>query len=194
MKESIKFLVIIGIFFVCPLIVFLYANILYNDLGNIFQPIENTSWNEILEDILTLPLCAILGPMFEEFCCRVMCISVFKSKIGKIIALAFTTFLFAICHGADFLNRIPGGLLYGIVFIVSQNIMLVIVLHMAWNTAIYVVQDTSRVFALLMPQDTHGIWGSPIIAVVVFVIAFVIGVIMIVKNISREKDSEQSFT
>ncbi len=180
--------VILGIFLVYPLIVFLYANILYNDFGNIFQSIEKTSWHELAEDLLTLPLCAVLGPVLEEFCCRVMCISVFKSKKGKIIAFIITTFLFAICHGSDFENRIPGGLILGIVFIVSQNIMLVIILHMAWNTAIYIVQDTSRVFALLMPQETHGIWGSPIIAVAIFVIAFMVGVILIVKNIKNEKE------
>ena len=137
---------------------------------------------------MTLPLCAILGPVFEEFCCRVMCISVFKSKKGKIIALIFTTFLFAICHGANFVIHLPGGLIFGIVFIVSQNIMLVIVLHMAWNTATYIVPDLSQAVSLLMPQETRGIWGSPIIAVAIFVIAFIVGVIMIVKNINNEKE------
>lgn len=180
--------VILGIFFACPLIVFLKVNIFYN-LSNIFQPIEITSWHEISEDLLTLPLCAILGPVFEEFCCRVMCISVFKSKKGKIIALIFTTFLFAICHGANFVIHLPGGLIFGIVFIVSQNIMLVIVLHMAWNTATYIVPDLSQAVSLLMPQETHGIWGSPIIAVAIFVIAFIVGVIMIVKNINKEKEN-----
>lgn len=174
--------VIIGLFAACPFVVFLYANIVNADFNNIYQVVEKNSWHELAQDLLFVPLSAILGPVFEEFCCRVMCISVFRSKVGKIIALIFTTLLFAFCHGADFLNHISGGLIFGIVFIISQNIMLTIVLHMAWNTATFIVPDLSQAVALLMPREIKGIWGSPIIVVVVFVIAFIIGVTTIMKN------------
>jgi len=117
-----------------------------------------------------------------------MCISVFKSKTGKIIAFILTTVLFAFCHGSDFASHIPGGLIFGIVFLVSENIMLTIVLHMAWNTATFIVPDLSQAVALLMPQKVKGIWGSPIIAVVILVLAFIIGVIMLMKNFNKEKE------
>lgn len=180
--------VIIGLFLACPLVVFLYANIVNTNFSNIYQVVEKTSWLELAQDLLFVPLCAILGPVFEEFCCRVMCISVFRSKTGKIIALIFTTLLFALCHGADFVAHIPGSLIFGIVFIVSQNIMLTIALHMAWNTATFIVPDLSQAVALLMPQKMRGIWGSPIIAVVIFAVAFIIGVVMVVKNFNKEKE------
>ena len=177
--------VITGLFLACPLVVFLYANIVNANFRNIYQVVEKTSWSELAQDLLFVPLAAILGPVFEEFCCRVMCISVFKSKTGKIIAFILTTVLFAFCHGADFASHIPGGLLYGMVFLVSENIMLTIVLHMAWNTATFIVPDLSHVVALLMPQEVSGIWGSPVIAVVIFVAAFLTGAKMIMKNLSN---------
>lgn len=175
--------VITGLFLACPLVVFLYANIINANFSNIYQIIEKTSWLELAQDLLFVPLTAILGPVFEEFCCRVMCISVFKSKTGKIIAFILTTLLFAFCHGSDFASHIPGGLIFGIVFLVSENIMLTVVLHMAWNTATFIVPDLSRAVALLMPQEVSGIWGSPVIAVVIFVAAFITGAGMIVKNL-----------
>ena len=178
--------VIIGFFLMCPLVVFLYANIVNANFSNIYQVVEKTSWPELAQDLLFVPLYAILGPVFEEFCCRVMCISVFRSSIGKIIALIFTTFLFALFHGANFVTHIPGGLLYGMIFLLSKNIMLPITLHMAWNTATLIVPDLSQAVALLAPQEINGIWGSPIIAVVIFVVAFVIGVAMVIKNFQKE--------
>ena len=180
--------VITGLFLACPLVVFLYANIVNVNFSNIFQAVEKTSWLELAQNLLFVPLAAILGPVFEEFCCRVMCISVFKSKTGKIIAFILTTVLFAFCHGSDFASHIPGGLIFGIVFLVSENIMLTIVLHMAWNTATFIVPDLSQAVALLMPQKVKGIWGSPIIAVVILVLAFIIGVIMLMKNFNKEKE------
>lgn len=179
--------VIVGFFLACPLIVFLYANIVNTNFTNIYQVVEKTSWRELGQDLLFLPLYAILGPVFEEFCCRVMCISVFRSRVGKILAFIFTTLLFALCHGANFVTHIPGGVVYGMVFLVSKNIMLTIALHMAWNTATFIVPDLSQAVALLMPQEMNGIWGSPIIAVVLFVVAFIAGVAMIIKNLNKEK-------
>lgn len=40
---------------------------------------------------------------------------------------------------------------------------------------------------MLAPQEINGIWGSPIIAVVIFVVAFVTGVAMVKKNINNLK-------
>lgn len=179
---------VIGLFLVCPLLVFLYANISHANFTNIYQAVEKTSWIELGKDLLFFPLCAILGPIFEEFCCRVMCISGFKSMKGKIIALILTTLLFAFCHGADFMNHIPGGLIFGIVFIVSQNIMLTIALHMAWNTATFIVPDLSQAVALLTPGEVKGVWDSPIIAMVIFAVAFIIGIVLIMKNINEKKE------
>ena len=177
--------VIISFFLICPFLVFLYANILRGDVNNIYQPVVRTSWNEVLHNIMFFPVAAILGPLLEELCCRVMCISVFRSRAGKIIALISTTMVFALCHGADFLIHIPSGLIYGIIMICTHNIIIPILLHMAWNTATFIVPTVSDSLALLMRQDIEGIWGSPIIAVIVFGIAFVIGVVLLLKNIKR---------
>ena len=173
---------LIGIFLIYPFIVFIYSNLLYLSSGNLLQPIEETDWSEVLQDLMLLPVSAILGPIFEEFCCRIMCISVFESKFGKTLSLILTTLLFALCHGAGFISKIPNGLIYGLVLILSKNIMIPIALHMAWNLSAFIVPLLSHTVMLFMPQGTKGIGDSPVIAIIIFAVTFLIGVVMILKN------------
>ena len=174
--------VVLGIFLIYPFIVFLYANLLHLDFGNIYCPIEKTDWSEVVSDLMFLPVSAIIAPVFEELCCRVMCISVFESKKGKVLALIITTMMFAFCHITDFADKIPGGLLYGILLIMSKNIGIPILLHIAWNLSAFIVPTLSHIVMLFMPEGTKGIFGSPIVAVIILVIAFMVGVSLIFKD------------
>ena len=180
---------LLGIFLIYPLIVFLYSNLLLSGSGDIYRPIEQADRAEIMNDLMLLPMSAIIGPIFEEFCCRVMCISVFESKFGKTLSLIVTTILFALCHGAAFAAKIPTGLIYGIVLIASKNIVIPIALHMAWNLSAFIVPALSYIVMLFVPQDTVGIFGSPMIAVVIHVIAFITGLTLIVKNYRKGSGS-----
>ena len=181
---------LLGIFLIYPLIVFLYTNLLLSGSADIYRPIEVTDRAEVMHDLMLLPMTAIIGPIFEEFCCRVMCISVFESKFGKTLALIVTTILFALCHGSAFAAKIPTGLLYGIVLIASKNIVIPIVLHMAWNLSAFIVPTLTYIIMLFGPKDMTGIFGSPMIAVIIHVIAFMVGVILIIKNFRKDGSAE----
>lgn len=171
--------IIIGIFFVSPLIVFIRANTINLNVDNIFGTVEARSWQELLEDFLFFPAAAVIGPVFEEMCCRVMGISLFSTKWGKIIALFMSSLLFALFHGANFMLHMPGAFIYGIILLWSRNIVLPMIIHIAWNTATFVVPAVSDIIVLCSPKMNFGIWGSPIAAVVLFVCAFLVGVYLI---------------
>lgn len=179
--------IIAGIFLISPLIVFLYANVISFNFESIYGEIEKATWSDVIEDIMYFPLCAIIGPIFEELCCRVMCITFTSTKAGKTISFIFTTILFALCHGANFWIHIPGALIYGLVLLLTKNIMLTISLHIAWNSATFTVPVLSRTIGLIMPGKVYGIWESPLIAIIIFIFAFIVGACMILNGVIRKK-------
>lgn len=176
--------VIAGIYLICPFLVFVYANLVSFNFDHVFEAVTARSFSEVMEDLMFFPAIAFIGPIFEEMCFRVMGISLFSTKRGRIIAWIVTSILFALIHGASFLIHIPSALIYGGIMLYSRNIALPMILHMAWNTATFVVPTLSDFIVMISPKMNYGIWGSPIAAVVLFAGAFVFGLSMIIKRVA----------
>jgi membrane protease YdiL (CAAX protease family) len=176
--------IILGIFCVFPLVCFIEICILqWNQYPELRWSInKDITWEEIEELFLQIPFAAVVGPIFEEMCCRVFPLSACTSKKGKTMAAVLTSFLFAFLHLSSWKNVLFSGLLLSFVYIITQNITVSILIHMAINFSTILLPGLSGIYALAFPKAKLGVMGLSLPVLFLVVSAFAFGVYLLIKE------------
>jgi membrane protease YdiL (CAAX protease family) len=147
---------------------------------------RDITWREIGEIFLQLPFVALAGPIFEEMCCRVFPLSAYTSKKGKIIAALFTSFFFAFLHLSNWKTALFGGLLFSFVYIITQNIAVSMLMHMAANLSTILLPGLSGIYALVFPKANLGVMGLGLPVFLIVGFAFLVGIYLLLKEYRAE--------
>lgn len=120
---------------------------------------------ETIPEILILSLSSVfLAPVFEELAFRFMGLSAYKSASGKLIALLVLSSLFAALHfhsPYSALGSFIDGCIYGILFILSKQVIIPILAHIAYNAA-------TTILCVLYNLQTPGILINDNPTIIVF--------------------------
>lgn len=168
--------VIASAFLLCPFLVFLQACAVSRDIGHLFFIEKDVSWGEIAGILFELPLVALFGPFLEEFCCRIFAVSPFRTKKGRIAAAIVPTVLFVFMHVSRWSNVIADSILYTALLLLSKNIWLPVIFHMAHNLSTILLPASSGIYVLLNPYAKYGVMGTAAVIVAAALILFCIGI------------------
>ncbi len=126
----------------------------FSEQGTFYWPIEPF----IIKVILLLNL-ILFGPILEEVVFRGMLLQYWASMWGKTSALVITSAIFAFLH-PNILGAFILGMVYGLVYLKTGSLILVIAMHILNNVlALFVITSLSKIFPvhsheLLMDQLT----------------------------------------
>lgn len=152
--------------------------------GNIWFVDKDISWSYIGELVLQIPIVAVVGPIFEEICYRVFTLSSARTKVGKIIAMFFTVLLFSVMHGASWKYVLPDAVLFSVIYIITKNAAVPILLHIANNFSTIIVPMVAGMYSLVFKNAKMGIMGIPLLVVIVMFGCFIWGMTGIMNVIS----------
>ena len=181
-----KLTVIAGVLLLAPLWLVIEGYLVYGLTSLIHSVrLEHITYNsdELREDLLACVHAVLLAPVLEELCFRQLAISPFRQRKSKIIVCVVMALLFGILHVRNFIGASLGAMLFGLVFIWTQNIWYAIILHMSRNLTITLV-----VIYCVLGLGELRMSSTPVIylfdAKVVFaaVVMAVIGFIMLKKT------------
>lgn len=137
-----KLTVIAGLLLLAPLWLVVEGYLVYG-LTSLIHTVrlEHITYNpdELREDLLACVHAVLLAPVLEELCFRQLAISPFRQRKSKIIVCVVMALLFGILHVRNFIGASLGAMLFGLVFIWTQNIWYAIILHMSRNLTITLV-------------------------------------------------------
>ena len=179
-----------GIFLIYPLICVIKVSILAgtSEPGCLWALETGWTREDICENLLSLPVVALIGPVMEELCCRIFPLSSYKSRIGKIIAGVVTIFLFAIMHISSWKNVIAGSILFTVAYLVTKNMAVSISLHVANNLATILIPTLSGLYVLANPSATRGFFYTPIPVVILTLAAFAVGAFLLIRALINAYD------
>ena len=137
-----KLTVVAGLLLLAPLWLVVEGYLVYGFTSLIHTVrLEHITYNpdELREDLLACVHAVLLAPVLEELCFRQLAISPFRQRKSKIIVCVVMALLFGILHVRNFIGASLGAMLFGLVFIWTQNIWYAIILHMSRNLTITLV-------------------------------------------------------
>lgn len=138
-------------------------------------------WSLLME----LPYVALLAPVFDELCCRVFPISSYETRRGRITAGVITMALFSLLHISNWLTVVPDAILFSVVYIATGNMAISMLMHIANNLAAMLIPSLIIIYCLCFPDASLGIAVTPLPLVILFVAAFAVGLVLIVKEIRK---------
>lgn len=161
------------------------ASILKKSPEYLWVAATDYTWEMIVTFLMELPVVAVIGPVFEELCCRVFPISSYETRRGRIIAGILTILLFSLLHVSNWLNVVPNAILFTVVYIITGNMALPILMHVANNLSTILVPMLAGIYGLCFPETKVGFAGFPIAIVILIVAAFAWGAVLLVREIMR---------
>ncbi len=139
--------------FIALLLVFLYPlfkvpNFLNNLIESKILTLEVSSYSPVITQkhypqFYGLFRTVVLAPFFEELFFRGVVLNKVKEKYSAIVAILFSSILFAIYH-MDFEQAIIAffaGLIYGYIYIKKDNLSIVVLIHLLNNLAFFFLKD-----------------------------------------------------
>ena len=185
-----------GFYFAFPSIIkFIGAS--WVQTGSANEPFEISSWITI---ILHLIGSVIAAPIGEEFCFRIVPLSISKSKTEKIITVIITSLMFAVIHGFNplrIVELILVSLLYSAIYLRTKNGIYLIIMHSLRNF-INLVLDTFAehnldYFLSSMAFVKNGYIVFRPILVIFGILMFIIGIVIFMRsNKKPRKDVEKN--
>jgi membrane protease YdiL (CAAX protease family) len=153
--------------------------------GTFVEPIESSF---IIKVILLLNL-ILFGPILEEFVFRGLLLRYWASIWGVTFALFITSAIFAILH-PNIIGAFILGLVYGLIYIKTGSLLLVIAMHVLNNIiALFVISNLTKIFKI----HSHELLMSQITLVLVLsLIAFGLLTIFI-KHVLKLRNSSVNF-
>lgn len=174
---------VLAIFLIFPFICFVETIFVgWNEYSsNIWFVDKDISWRDIRELVLQIPIVAIVGPIFEEICYRVYALSSARTKIGKAFAIFFTVLLFSVIHGSSWKYVLPDAVLFSVIYVITKNAAVPILLHIANNFSAIIVPMSAAIYLLVFKNAKIGIMGIPLLVVIVMFGGFIFGITKILK-------------
>lgn len=157
----------------------------------LWQIDRDFTWNGILEMFLELPLVALLGPVFEEFCYRILPLSSWKTRAGRIVAGTVTVCLFSWMHASSWKMVLPMAVLLSAVYLWTKNPVITILIHMANNLSTILIPGFSGIYVLLNTKAELGLLGFPLPVIMFCISCFAAGVFLFVKEYDGRFKSKQ---
>lgn len=188
---------IIGIALIVPGVWFLRDELLLNMQMLFGNPvIQETLGRESLDFIVLYSLHAVfLAPIFEELVFRVLTISPFKSKRGKIYAVMISAFIFGALHGSEGSPDVKikvflSGIIYSMLLLSTNNYFYPIFVHFMSNIVASVVAIILSINPnisadyIFMSSTNHFRISSIILCLLL--IGSIVGIFMITKNVYKQ--------
>lgn len=184
--------IIIAIFLIYPFICFCKTIFVgWNEYSsNIWFVDKDVSWKYIGEMIIQIPIVAIVGPIFEEICYRIFALSSARTKVGKTVAICSTILIFSVLHGSSWKYVLPDAVVFSVIYVITQNAAIPILLHIANNLSTIIVPTVGAIYTLLFKNAKFGIMGIPFWEIVVMFGCFLWGMIEIMNVIKSHLTSD----
>lgn len=132
---------------------------------------------ETIPEILVLSLSSVfIAPVFEELIFRYFGLTPYESTKGKVLSLISISLLFGLCHMHSPYNALAAaisGLLYGVAFLISKNLLMPIVLHFIHNAMVSVT-------GILYDMGVGGITFNEAPALIFFNNYWTIGAVIVI--------------
>ena len=118
--------------------------------------------------IITL---VVMAPLLEEFLCRGIILESVRAKYGVVAALFLSSAFFAVLHGHPALavNAFVMGLILGFIYIETNSIFSVVLLHAMNNGAAFLL-----IMVGLDGATIRSVIGSDTLYTIVYVVALVL--------------------
>lgn len=172
---------------------FLSYFLVYWDIPAEMLPMESTldvSHMDILQALLA-------APVLEESCFRIMMITPFHSKKGKVYAVIVSSLLFGWIHGIEIERRLScvmAGLFLAAILLVSKNLVMPILVHSATNSLFTVCGLIGIRFAnLLFIWPGGHLLGATWPVWVACILLCAVGVWLLLSQRRRERRPDAQF-
>ena len=142
-----------------------------------------------------LLLTVVMAPLAEEFLCRGILLDAARAKGGAAYGLLFSALFFGVIHfyPAAVVNAFVMGLLLGFIYIRSNSLYIVVILH-AFNNALAMLLLTLG-YAHTTLYELMSAHGLKMLYTVVYGVSlgiFLVAGYMVWKTIARLREQEQA--
>jgi len=138
----------------------------------------------------TVLMAVVLAPVLEEFLCRGILLDAARARRGAAYGLIFSSCFFAVMHlyPAAVFNAFVLGLLFGVIYIRSNSLYIVVILH-AFNNALALLLLTLG-YGDRSLREWLGNDAAYTVVYAVSVLLFVFAVRMVWKTLARLRSGE----
>ena len=138
------------------------------------------------------PLLVIFAPIFEELICRGVVLGSLRGKFGVTTAWLVSSLFFGVLHGqpVQVINATVIGLVLGYVYLATDSLWSVMILHALNNAVAYLALATGHGNALLI-----DLVGSRTLYVLIYIAALALSTVsgyMMLRTLRRMKEAEKN--
>lgn len=159
--------ILLGIFLIVPLWAVIKYRIVYRialTMGTAdLESLTYTS-QELKQDLVAGISAVLFAPVYEELSFRYMALAPFKRRSSQILFCVTMALFFAILHGRNMMAAFMDAIIYGVLFIITKNVIINIWMHMCTNlfAAFLAIMSYCKVFDMKYnPTPTAILINSP---------------------------------
>ena len=173
----------------------LWAFVLIFAVGVVLEPLLRLMPELSLEvgrGFWTILSLVIFAPIFEELICRGVVLGSLRGKFGVTTAWLVSSLFFGVLHGqpVQVINATVIGLVLGYVYLATDSLWSVMILHALNNAVAYLALATGHGNALLI-----DLVGSRTLYVLIYIAALALSAVsgyMMVRTLRRMKEAEKN--
>ena len=173
----------------------LWAFVLMFAVGVVLEPLLRLMPELSLEvgrGFWTILSLVIFAPIFEELICRGVVLGSLRGKFGVTTAWLVSSLFFGVLHGqpVQVINATVIGLVLGYVYLATDSLWSVMILHALNNAVAYLALATGHGNALLI--DLVGSWTLYVLIYIAALALSAVSGYMMLRTLRRMKEAEKN--